>query len=277
MDAWQPEWTLDRSETVSMGAGEQVEVFRADVWFLVRDGSVEARFPAGTEILSARDAGHFHRAPLLTLRAVTPATVVFADLRHSKPGSTDPLIVRDFQTPHGGIVELVTRCPVSAAPRFTPAVRSAFGELLGSAMVSAHDTQTLGRDTWEERGDRVIAEVCRAVSEMPERSWTLGDMARLAHVGSSTLVARFRETTGLSPMQYVRRARVQLAIDRLDASDAPVGLVATAVGYGSTPAFTRAFRSVTGISPQQWRQSCRGTTFVEAKTSAPRAAAAIPS
>jgi AraC-like DNA-binding protein len=58
-------------------------------------------------------------------------------------------------------------------------------------------------------------------------------------------------------MLYLTRWRMQLAASRLAAGTAPIGAVASEVGYESEAAFCRAFKKVTGVTPAAWRSRRR--------------------
>ncbi|PLW69354.1 hypothetical protein C0039_07415 [Pseudohalioglobus lutimaris] len=81
------------------------------------------------------------------------------------------------------------------------------------------------------------------------------------------------EIAGMSPRTLQRRlagsgytftgllaeTRTGLAKDWLIDSDAPVAEIAASLGYSDPSNFTRAFRRLTGLSPQRYRQSRPGT------------------
>ena len=84
------------------------------------------------------------------------------------------------------------------------------------------------------------------------------DIARLAHaVGTSarTLSRLFAAETQLSFKSWCQRARVAAAIERLSmAADVSVKQLASDLGYASVPAFSHAFRQVTGKTPTEFCQ-----------------------
>ena len=84
-------------------------------------------------------------------------------------------------------------------------------------------------------------------------------MGSRAKLGSSrtVLAERFNEVLGQAPIEYVTNWRMQLAAERIRNSAASLAAIAAGVGYGSLPAFNRAFKRVTGTTPGQWRE--RGT------------------
>ncbi|MFS0700426.1 AraC family transcriptional regulator [Cellulomonas sp. 179-A 4D5 NHS] len=99
--------------------------------------------------------------------------------------------------------------------------------------------------------DERLARTLVAVHESPGRPWTLATMAREATMSRSAFAARFRETVGQPPAEYVTRWRLTVAQDRLRAGSS-VAAVAAELGYASPPSFSRAFTQVLGCSPRAW-------------------------
>ena len=91
----------------------------------------------------------------------------------------------------------------------------------------------------------------------PARRWMLQDLAERAGMSRSTFALRFKETAGVSPMEYLTRWRMMLAGDRLATSTDPVSAVAVSLGYDSESAFSTAFKRVMGCSPRQHGRSRR--------------------
>ena len=97
--------------------------------------------------------------------------------------------------------------------------------------------------------------VGHALSELhrdPREPWTVGRLARAVGVSRSVLAERFTVMIGQPPMQYLARWRMQLA-SRLLLEGGRIASVATAVGYESEAAFSRAFKKLVGHSPGTWR------------------------
>lgn len=104
------------------------------------------------------------------------------------------------------------------------------------------------------------AVVCRALSALhgdPCAAWTVERLARQVGVSRSVLAERFVERTGHPPMQYLALWRMQLAA-RLLGDGATVAAVASAVGYESEAAFSRAFKKLVGQAPGSWRRASAG-------------------
>jgi AraC-like DNA-binding protein len=68
------------------------------------------------------------------------------------------------------------------------------------------------------------------------------------------LAERFSQLIGQPPMHYLARWRIQLACRLLSDDVAKVSAVAMDVGYHSEAAFSRAFKTLVGTSPADWRR-----------------------
>ena len=103
--------------------------------------------------------------------------------------------------------------------------------------------------------DPVVGQALSALHGEPKEPWTVEGLARLVGVSRSVLAERFTEVVGQPPMQYLALWRMQLA-SRLLLDGGAVAAVASAVGYESEAAFSRAFKKLVGQAPATWR---RGT------------------
>lgn len=106
--------------------------------------------------------------------------------------------------------------------------------------------------------DAQIAPALAALHAGPERQWTIGDMACVAHMSRTAFANRFREVTGTPPAEYLNTWRMELAQTYLCEGRA-VKEVAQAVGYRTQPAFTRAFSDKYGLPPTEWLKNRRGS------------------
>ncbi len=77
---------------------------------------------------------------------------------------------------------------------------------------------------------------------------TLDDMAGKAGVSTRTLIRRFREHTGSTPLQWLHRARIRRAQHLLETTAHTVERIGAQVGFGSPTAFRERFKRTTGVS-----------------------------
>ncbi|HAE48305.1 MAG: AraC family transcriptional regulator [Tistrella sp.] len=106
--------------------------------------------------------------------------------------------------------------------------------------------------------DPQMAAAIGAMHADPARRWTVQDLAAAAGMSRSAFAARFRETAGETPMEYLTRWRMLLAADRLETTGDPVSVIAPDLGYWSDSAFSTAFKRVMGRPPRAWSGWAQG-------------------
>lgn len=89
------------------------------------------------------------------------------------------------------------------------------------------------------------------------RDLALADIAARAGMSTRTLIRRFREQTGTTPLQWLHRARVRQAQHLLETTTHSVERIGAQVGFGSPTAFRDRFKRTTGVSPQTYRRTFR--------------------
>ncbi|MFF9510733.1 GlxA family transcriptional regulator [Streptomyces sp. NPDC014724] len=86
---------------------------------------------------------------------------------------------------------------------------------------------------------------------------TLKDIADHAGLTVRGLNRRFRAETGLSPLQYLLRARVQAAQRLLERGNDPVERIAARTGFGTPANLRHHFQHHTGTGPRVYRTAFR--------------------
>lgn len=81
----------------------------------------------------------------------------------------------------------------------------------------------------------------------------LDQLACVAAMSTFHFCRRFKVAFGISPYQYVVRARVAKAKEMLSHSNIPIKVIALDCGFTDQSHFCRAFRNVTGVSPGVYR------------------------
>ena len=102
--------------------------------------------------------------------------------------------------------------------------------------------------------DPVVGQALAAMHGDPRAAWTVESLAKHVGVSRSVFAERFTEMVGHPPMHYLALWRTQLA-SRLLVDGGQVASVASAVGYESEAAFSRAFKKLVGQAPATWRRS----------------------
>ncbi|WP_310727947.1 helix-turn-helix domain-containing protein [Streptomyces sp. N2A] len=87
------------------------------------------------------------------------------------------------------------------------------------------------------------------------RDLILADIAEQAGTSTRTLIRRFREQTGTTPLQWLHRARIRQAQHLLETTEHSVERIGSQVGFGSPTTFRDRFKRTTGVSPQTYRRT----------------------
>ncbi len=103
--------------------------------------------------------------------------------------------------------------------------------------------------------DERIGKVLAAMHERFAFDWTLAKLAETAPMSRTAFANRFQSLVGTTPMAYLNAWRLDRATELLRNPGISIAEIATRVGYGSNPAFSRAFALRYGSSPSRWRRS----------------------
>jgi len=103
--------------------------------------------------------------------------------------------------------------------------------------------------------DTRIIKVLEAIYDEPEKNWNVDMMAQIATMSRSAFAGRFKELMSESPLQHLKRWRMQNAYRWLRDERVTVAQAASRCGYESEAAFAKAFKRETGLSPGIVRKS----------------------
>ena len=87
------------------------------------------------------------------------------------------------------------------------------------------------------------------------------EMIKRSRLADRTFKRRFTQATGLAPLAYVQRLRVEDAKRRLERTEASVDEVSWKVGYEDPAFFRRLFKRTTGLAPGDYRRRFRIPDF----------------
>lgn len=89
----------------------------------------------------------------------------------------------------------------------------------------------------------------------PGQAWTVKSLAATVHMSRAAFAARFARLVGEPPLRYLRRWRMQKAIELLRQREQQIAAVAAAVGYGSEVSFSQVFKREIGLAPHHYRRA----------------------
>jgi AraC family transcriptional regulator len=88
------------------------------------------------------------------------------------------------------------------------------------------------------------------------RDLRLEEMAENVQISPYTFGRLFRQTTGLSPHQYVLRARIKEAKRLLGEGKSTIAEISLQLGFSDQSHFTRVFHKITGVTPRKFALGC---------------------
>lgn len=99
--------------------------------------------------------------------------------------------------------------------------------------------------------DKRVAMLAESLRSNPEIHKTISDWAKELGFSERSLIRRIRDETGMTFREFRRQIRVLVAIEML-AGGQSVTNVALDVGFETSSAFIKAFKTVTGLTPKQF-------------------------
>jgi transcriptional regulator GlxA family with amidase domain len=122
--------------------------------------------------------------------------------------------------------------------------------------------------TAQSAGNAKLRKLAERITERPHADWRTDALAAEAGVSLRSLSRLFRSDLNVSPADFVKRVRIDLARRRLLDSDERVETIAIACGFGSVRRMDRAFARTIAVSPTEFRarfktngeQRCRSST-----------------
>lgn len=83
---------------------------------------------------------------------------------------------------------------------------------------------------------------------------SIDDFTRIANLSRRRLIELFHQQMGMPPYKYLQHCRINCARHMLRTSGLTVAEIAAQVGYGDAVSFIRHFKSITGMTPAQYRR-----------------------
>jgi AraC-like DNA-binding protein len=98
-----------------------------------------------------------------------------------------------------------------------------------------------------------VTRTVRQINAEPTGTHTLEELACEAGLSPYHFLRVFEQITGLTPHQYVRRARLRDAAARIRVEPSRILDIALDSGFGDVSNFNRAFRNEFGLNPRAYR------------------------
>ena len=122
--------------------------------------------------------------------------------------------------------------------------------------------RAVGRDTDDAEAPSgpthpAVISAMRVMEARLAHRWTLTELASSLHLTPGYLVRLFKSSTGLPPIAYLNRHRVEAAASLLLHTDDPITHIGHSVGWADQNLFARRFKAHFGMSATTYRERFR--------------------
>lgn len=106
--------------------------------------------------------------------------------------------------------------------------------------------------------DRRVYRALTLIHQEPDFDWTLTSLGERIGMSRATLVRRFQNVVGITPMAYIADWRLMKAHSLIKYSVTPFDHIADVTGFSSARTLSRAFQRRYGCTPNELRRSQNG-------------------
>ena len=105
--------------------------------------------------------------------------------------------------------------------------------------------------------DYYIKEAINYIEQNFQNNITIEDIAAVCGINRSYFGKIFRNSIGRSPQEFLMNYRMVKATELLKLTSLSIAEIGSAVGYENQLHFPRAFKTIYGVSPREWRNQHR--------------------
>ena len=105
--------------------------------------------------------------------------------------------------------------------------------------------------------DYYIKEAINYIEQNFQNNITIEDIAAVCGINRSYFCKIFRNSIGRSPQEFLMNYRMVKATELLKLTSLSIAEIGSAVGYENQLHFSRAFKTIYGVSPREWRNQHR--------------------
>lgn len=103
--------------------------------------------------------------------------------------------------------------------------------------------------------DRRIHHALSIIHKNPEFDWSLSSLSERVGMSRATLVRRFQDVVGMTPMAYLADWRVMKAYSLIKYTIIPLEQIAETMGFASARTLNKTFQRHYGCTPRELRKS----------------------
>ncbi len=103
--------------------------------------------------------------------------------------------------------------------------------------------------------DKRLGKVLEQLFNAPQQAWNMDALAALAAMSRANFMRVFQQKIGMAPGKFLTQLRLQEAALLLNKTQKNILSVALEVGYQSEAHFSKAFKTLYGMTPSQYRKA----------------------
>lgn len=103
-------------------------------------------------------------------------------------------------------------------------------------------------------GDQAVLQIQQYIQINFHQAVSVAKLSEMSFLTERTFLRRFVKATGLKPIEYLQRTRIQKACDLIESSAESIESIASQVGYEDISAFRKVFIRITGLTPRDFRR-----------------------
>lgn len=111
----------------------------------------------------------------------------------------------------------------------------------------------MGSSKYGQDQEDVVGRVKEYIENHLGKELSRSLLAKKVYLSEDYVSKLFKATTGMSIPSYIAARRIEKAKDYLAHSGLPVSQIALEVGYSNFSYFSKSFRDLTGMTPNEYR------------------------
>lgn len=197
------------------------------------------------------------RAGLLDGRRATTSWWLSAYFRKQFPQVTldaEELVVRDgaFVT-SGGVTSYLDLALWLVGHFGGEALRQMTAKVLVMDANRASQAPYIASAMIQDAGHAVVERARHWLNQRMDQAWTIAALAQYCNTTPRTLLRRFQEAVGMSPVQYAQQLRVERAKALLESTRLSLEEITGRCGYGDVSTFSKTFKRWAQVTPREYR------------------------
>lgn len=116
------------------------------------------------------------------------------------------------------------------------------------------------KDYNSDRKKNVLDKILKYLNDNLNKTVTTDELMSLVHISQSTLNRYFKLYTGMAPIEYHLRKRINLACSLIHETDLSMDEISELTGFVDANYFSRQFKNIMKISPSSYKKAWKGWT-----------------